>query len=488
MATAPTSSTTSSTNLDINSIVSQLMKVERQPIDKLQAKEAGYQAKLTSYGVVKGAVSTFETAVSGLNSSTKFQSLKATPSDDTVFSASATSIATAGSYSLEVTNLAQAQNLIADGQSSITDAIGGGTDTTLTFDFGTVSGGVFTDYNPTTETGGTYAGATFTGNGEAAHSIVINSSNNTLSGIRDAINEANMGITATIVNDGDATVPYRLVLTSDSLGASHSMQVTVSGDATIGSLLAHDPEGTQNLAETVTATNANLKVNGVAVSKDSNSISDVIHGVTLNLLTETTAPVKLTVARDTSTISTSVADFVKAYNELAAVIKTETSYDAAAKKGAVLMGDSTIRSLQSQLRSILSSAIPGTSGVLNTLSDVGVSFEKDGTLKLDQTRLDEAMADNFADIAILFSSDDGYLTTLKTYTTSILSSSGTFANRTDGIGRTIADITSLRAEMEARLLTVEKRYRAQFTSLDGMLSSMNQTSLYLTQQLASLNN
>jgi len=483
------SSVTSSTNLDVNSIVTQLMKVERQPIDKLEVKEASYQAKLTSYGTIKGAVSAFETAVSGLNNATKFQSLKATPSDATIFSASATSIATAGSYSLEVTNLAQAQNLIADGQASITEAIGAAeATTTLTFDLGTISGGSFTAYNSTTETGGTYSGSTFTSNGVAAQSITINSSNNTLGGIRDAINEADIGITATIVNDGDATAPYRLVLSSDDLGASNSMRITVSGDATISGLLAHNPAGTQNLAQTVTAQNANLKVNGVAVSKESNSISDVIHGVTLNLLTETATPVKLTVARDTSTISTSVTSFVKAYNELAEVFKTETAYDAAAKKGAVLMGDSTIRSLQSQLRSILGSAIPGTSGALNTLSDIGVSFKKDGTLELDQTRLDSAMEDHFSDIAILFSSDDGYLTTLNTFTTSILSSNGMLANRTDGIGRTIADIKQRAAKMETRLLTIEKRYRAQFTALDVMLSGMNATSTYLTQQLAQISN
>lgn len=486
MATSTTSATTSTTNLDVNSIVTQLMTVERQPIKKLDAKEASYQAKLTSYGSIKGALSTFETAVSSLNSTTKFQSLKATPSDDTILSASATSIAAAGTYSLEVINLAQAQNLIAGGQASSTAAIGAGSDTTITFDFGTVSGGVFTDYNATSETGGTYSGSTFTSSSNSTKSITINSSNNTLQGIRDAINEANMGVTASIINDGDATTPYRLVLSANALGASNSMKIAVSGDATIGSLLAHNPAGTQNLAETVTAKNANLKVNGVAVSKNSNSVTDVIHGVTLNLTKITTTPIKLTVARDTSTISTSVASLVKAYNDLVGVLKTETSYDVATKKGASLQGDFTIRNLQSQLRSILSSAVPGTSGALNTLSDVGVSFKKDGTLELNQTKLDSAMADNFADIAILFSSDDGYLTTLKTLTTSALASNGALANRTDGIGRTIADISSRRAEMETRLLTIEKRYRAQFTVLDSMLSSMNTTSSYLTQQFANL--
>lgn len=485
-ATTATSPTSSSTNLDVNGIVSQLMKVERLPIDKLDTQEASYQAKLTSYGTIKGAVSSFDTAVSDLNSLTKFQSLKATPSDTTVLSATTTSIAAEGTYSLEVTSLAQAQNLIAKRQTSTTNAIGTGADTTVTFDFGTITGSTPTPYDPIAGTGGTYGGATFTSNGKGVYSITIKSGNNTLEGIRDAINAAKTGMTATIINDGDATAPYRLVLSSDSVGASHSAKITVSGDATIQGLLAHDPEGTQNLAETVTAKNANIKVNGVAVSKDSNSIADVIHGVTLNLTKETTTPVKLTVARDTSTISTSLASLVKAYNDMAAVFKTETAYDATAKKGATLQGDFTVRNLQAQMRGILGSAVSGTSGVLNTLSDVGVSFQKDGTLKLDQAKLDTAMKNSFADIATLFSSDSGYLTTLKTFTTSVLASNGALANRTNGIGKSIADISNRRTDMETRLLSIEKRYRSQFTNLDAMLSSMNATSTYLTQQLAKL--
>jgi len=142
--------------------------------------------------------------------------------------------------------------------------------------------------------------------------------------------------------------------------------------------------------------------------------------------------------------------------------------------------------LQTQMRSILSLAVSGTSGVLNTLTDVGVTFQKDGTLKLDQAKLDTAMTNSFADIAILFSSDNGYLTSLDTFTTAALASEGTLANRTEGIGRTIADIASRRTEMETRLLAIEKRYRAQFVALDGLLSSMNATSTYLTQQLAQI--
>ena len=388
---------TSATNLDVNSIVSQLMTVERQPISKLNVKEAGYQAKLSAYGSVKSAVAGFQATMQSLSSASNFQSLKATPSDSTVFSASATSAAVAGAYSLEVTSLAQAQKLAATGQTSSTAAIGTGASTTVTFDFGTISGGAFNSGT------GKYTGAAFTSNGAGTTDITIDSSNNSLQGIRDAINAAQMGVTATIINDGSGT-PYRLALSSDSNGVSNSMKITVSGDATVSSLLAHDPAGTQNLAQTVTAQNADFKVDGVTVSKTSNTVSDVIPGVTLTLSKVTASPATLTVARDTAAASSSISSFVKAYNDLAATLKNASAYDAANQKGAILQGDSTVRSLQSQLRSMLGTPVTGTSGALTTLSDVGVSFQKDGKLAVNQTKLDSVMASNFSDIASLFAS------------------------------------------------------------------------------------
>ncbi|HUW26452.1 MAG TPA: flagellar filament capping protein FliD [Gallionella sp.] len=665
-----TSSVTSTSNIDVNSIVSQLMVVERQPLNKLDAKEASYQAKLSAYGRVKGTVSDFQTALQGLNSTSKFQVLTATPSDATVLSASASSIAVAGTYSVEVSSLAQAQRLVAAGQTNSTAAIGTGTATTVTFDFGTINGGSF-------DTGtGLYSGAAFTSNGSGAQSISIDSSNNSLQGIRDAINAAGIGVTATIVNDGGET-PYRLALASGSNGASGSMKITVSGDAAVDALLAHDPAGTQNLSETVTAQNANFKVNGIAISKTSNTVGDVVPGVTLNLNKVSASPVTLTVARDTSAISSSIKSFVAAYNDLTGTLTSLSAYDATSQKGAILQGDATVRSLQTQLRNMLNTAVVGSSGALTTLSDVGIAFQKDGTLAINQTKLDSAMASNFSDIASLFtavgkSTDSlvtynnassstkpgnyevnitqiatqgktvgsgavtfplvigagnntldlavngvsasvtlteatyntaqqlvaelqskingvnalssqnisvivsenagaltvtsinygstssvsitggtaktelgldgntptagmnvagsigglsatgsgqylsavdgdakglgilvsggalgargtlnyahGYAYLLDKWATASLASDGILASRTDGIGRTITDIGKQRTLLENRLVGIEQRYRAQFTALDVMLSSMNTTSTYLTQQLDMLAN
>lgn len=386
---------TSSAGLDVNGIVSQLMAAERQPLTRFASQEAGYQAKLSAYGSIKGGVSSFQTALQGLNNASKFQALTATSSDTAVVSATAASTAAPGQYALEITSLAQAQKLVAAGQTSSTDAIGSGAATTITFDFGTVSGGTLTD--------GVYSGASFASNGNASKSVTIDASNNSLEGIRDAINSAKIGVTASIINDGSGT-PYRLALASDDTGVSNSLKVSVSGDAAIEGLLAHDPAGTQNLSQTVAAQNANFTLNGVAITKTSNTVTDALAGVTLNLNKVTTSPATLTVARDTASMSGAVSGFVKAYNDLTATLKNLSSYDATAKRGAILQGDSTVRSLQTQLRNIVGSPIVGVPGDLSTLSSIGVSFQKDGTLAVDQTKLNDAIKNHPDEIASLFSS------------------------------------------------------------------------------------
>jgi flagellar hook-associated protein 2 len=652
---------TSSTNLDVNSIVNQLMTVERQPINKLNVTEASFQTKLSAYGSIKGAVASFQTAMQNLGSAIKFTKLDAIPSDDTILSATASSIAVAGTYSLEVTSLAQAQKLVAAGQSSSTAAIGDGTPTTVTFDFGTINGGTL---DPITKK---YTGVTsFGSNGNGIKSITIDSSNNSLQGIRDAINAAKIGVTATIINDGSAS-PYRLALSSDNNGVSNSLKISVSGDTSVTNLLAHDPAATQNLSENVTATNANFKVNGVSVSKTSNSATDVIQGVTLNLKKITTTSTTVTVAHDNASVSNSVAGFVKAYNELAKTLKDISAYNPATKQAAILQGDSTVRSLQSQLRNALGSPVVGASGALTTLSQIGISFQKDGSLGLDTSKLNSAITNNVSDIASLFSAvgkgtdslitfnsatsntkagsyavnvtqiatqgntvgnsaanttitdtnkaldvtvngvsasitlnagiytaqtlaaelqakingaspfsnagitvavtqnsgvlsvtsssygskssvtiggagvvdllgaaptqtagvdvagsigggtstgsgqvlsnaqglnitinggalgdrgsvnySNGYAFSLDIWTSTVLTTDGALASRTGGINNSIKDLGNRRAAIETRLVGIERRYRAQFSALDGMLSSMNQTSNYLTQQLAQL--
>lgn len=389
-----TTSATTGTNIDVASIVSQLMTVEQRPLTALARKEASYQAKLSAVGTLQGALSNFQSAVSDMSGITKFQTMTAASSDSAVLSASAASTAAAGSYTIDVTSLAQSQKLVAAGQVSSTASIGTGAATTLTFDFGSIAGGTFDAGT------GTYTGSTFTSNGNGTKTVTIDATNNSLQGIRDAINSANAGVTATIINDGSGT-PYRLALSSNALGSTNSLKISVAGDATLGALLAQDPAATQSLSETATAQNANFMVNGVAVSKASNTVTDVIEGVTLTLQKTTTASASLTVARDAASIQSSVAAFVKAYNDLNKTLRDVSGYNADTKQGAILQGDSAVLAIQSQVRSVLNTPVSG-GGTLTNLSQIGVSFQKGGMLALDTTKLSAAITSNPNDIAALF--------------------------------------------------------------------------------------
>jgi len=382
-------------NLDVSGIVGQLMSLEQRPIAALNKKEGDYQAKISAYGNVSGALSGFQSAVQSLSSLEKFQSLKATSSDATVLTATAASKAASGTHSLTVSSLAQAQKLSVAGQISDSASIGSGAPSKLSFDFGSIAGGTFDT------TSGKYTGATFATNGQGVKSITIDSGNNSLQGIRDTINAAKIGVTASLINNGSDT-PFSLTLSPTGMGMNNSLKISVDGDEAISALLAHDPAAIQNLNQTVTAQSANFAVDGVSVSKDSNSVAEVIPGVTLEIKKTTDTPVSLTVARDSSGITSSVQGFVKAYNDMNKTLQDLSSYNAATKQGAILQGDSTVRLLQSQIKSILNTPISNSGGELTTLSQIGITLQKDGTMALDTSRLDSAINKNADDVASLF--------------------------------------------------------------------------------------
>jgi len=464
----------STTALDVPTLVSQLMAVERRPIDKLNAKITSYETKISSYGTLSSLVSSFQTASKGM--STSLEKLSATPADASVLTATAGSTAVPGTYAVNVSQLAQSQNLVAAGQASSTAAIGDGTATTVTFDLGTISGGTLTN--------GVYSGAAFTSNGSGTASITVDSTNNTLEGIRDAINSAAMGVTATIVNDGSGT-PYRLALTSSNSGLSNSLKITTSGgDGSIDSLLGYDPAGTQNLTQTLAAQNASLTVNGIAITSASNTVSEAIQGVTLTLKTTTSTPSNLTVTRDTAAINTAATGFVEAYNALASQIKSRFAYGTDAKTAGSLAGDGTLRFMQEQLRGIFNT--PASGGTLTSLAQVGISLQKDGSLLLDSSKLDNAISADFSDVTNLFSSSTGYATRLEAWAKSALAIDGLIDTRTKSLNKYVKDQNDAVDRLENRMSALQKKYTTEYTNLNLMLSRMNSTSTYLTQQLASL--
>jgi flagellar hook-associated protein 2 len=583
--------------LNVNDIVDKLMAAEAAPLSGYDRKAASYQAKVSAFGSLTGAVGVFQSALSGLNSATAFRGLSTTVGNKDLLTASASAKAVAGNYKLNVSQLAQAQTLMTSGLANKTSTIGLGGSTTLFFQFGSASGSfglqgaglsssmlanglangslsingtaiatsggtnsasalasaindkssstgvtasvsnIFSTFGDVaTDGSGSYslkvgntviasqgagvaagagvtaasldadlanpasgaatalaaAGISFTGTAAAgtlefrsasgasvaitetasgttggaktaagaanagasyasassvtlasangnpitiagtnpaaagltagtggsmlgggfsqdasqpSGSVVIDSSNNTLQGVADAINKAGMGVTATIVSDGSAT-PYHLVLTSNKTGENASMKISLSGDgsnppdAALSSLLSYDPAGSQSMQQTTAAQDTKLTVNGIAVSSHSNTVSEAIQGVSLTV--NQVGSTSLNVARDTNSVKTSLQGFVKAYNELNGALKKLTAYDPETKKAGALQGDPTAQSMQAQLRRMLSGQIGGLSGSLTNLGQVGISFAKDGTLSLDDAKLSKAIEKNFADIAGLF--------------------------------------------------------------------------------------
>ncbi len=412
----PSGSVTSS-SIDVANIVSQLMTVESQPVTQLQNQQSGFQSQISALNTVQSAVSSFQSAVQGLTSLSQYQSYNATSTDAAV-SASATASAVPGNYQVAVSQLAQAQTVATAGQTSESAAIGSGATTTLTFNFGTISGG--------TLAGGVYSGSTFTGNGAGSKTVTINSSNDSLTGIAAAINAAGIGVTATIVNNGSSS-PYQLVLTGPS-GSSNSMQIGVSGDATLSGLLSYNPAGTQDMTQVSAAQNAQLTVNGIALSQSSNTVSNAIQGVTFNLSGVTTTPATVSVTQNTASVTSAVGSLVSAYNTLNTAIQSVASYDSTTKKAGPLFGDPMINNIQNQISSVINAPISGTTSAYNTLASIGVTFQQDGSMALNSAQLNSVLASNPSDIASLFSTVGKATDSLVQYTGSSSSTqAGTYA-------------------------------------------------------------
>ena len=446
--------------LDVKGLVSQLMAVEQQPLTLLATQEAKYQAKLSSLGSIKGALTSVQTAAQSLATASA-ASYSATASDTSVLTATGSTSAVAGTYSVDVdsTKLAQGQKLVAVGRSSSSATIGSGT-STLKIELGTNTGGP-----PAT-------GFTV----KSTVSLTIDSSSNTLAGIRNAINAANAGVTASIINDGGDS-PYRLALSSNTTGAASSMRLSVTGDNTdVATLLNYNPtDAAPKFTVTQAAQNATFKVDGLTITSDTNTVTDAIPGVTLNLAGKT-GVVSVAVQRSSSGLSSALNSLVSAYNGVNTTIASATA------KGAVMQGEGGVIGLQRQMRNILGGA-QYTGGAYSTLSQLGISFQLDGSLKLDSTKLNNALSANLTDVSSLASAIG---TALKTAADSMLGTAGPIASKTVSLNRSITDIGTRRTHIQDSLAATQARYQKQFSGLDTLISNMNKTSSFLTQQLANL--
>lgn len=381
--------------LDVNGIVASLMKQEQRPLTASQAQETKVQAQLTAYGTLKSSLAGFNSALAALSAPSNFSSQTANLSDNTSMRAIADSTATPGGYAINVSQLAQSAKVASAGFANLTDQVGAGA---MTIEFGTY----------------TSATNTFTTSpSKASKVITIDATNNTLSGIRDAINTSNAGVTATIVNDG-STSGNRLVITSTDTGSTNSIKISTADndgnnlDNAGLSRLAYDPAGTlgagKNLSSIQDAKDALLTVDGIPIKKSTNAVSDAILGVTLNLTKVSAADTILTVAKDMLKPLNTLDAFVKAYNDLSVTSKTLSKYDVAGsgKNNGPLIGDSTTRTILTQVQQSLIAPLSGTN--INNLSRLGIDLQKDGTLTLDIAKLNTAVSTYPNEMSKVFSS------------------------------------------------------------------------------------
>lgn len=462
--------------LDIDSIVAGMVAAERAPKEtQLANLEKKTTTQITAVGALKGAISDFQTALAALNKPELFQARSATSSKSDLVGVTATTTAGAGSYQLEVKSLASSSKVALA-------AIPNTAEAPARFTSGTfeVSLGV--------------PGIPPAPNTKESFSVTIDENNNTLAGVRDAINTAgkDMGVSATIVTDEYGS---RLVLSSSKTGAGRDITVTATGADEPGliglsALNFTGTSGTGKDARVLTsAQSAELYVDGLKVISETNKVDGAIEGITLDLKAKTVAnePLTIAVAEDKAGVKKQIQSFVDSYNKLIGVINTQTKVTSVGEGKApvtgALVGDATARTLLNTIRNELVN-VQGD-GALRALTDIGITTQKDGTLAIDSAKLDKAMASNFGELAGLFTGDKGLASRLDAKLKPYTETGGILEQRNKAMTETITKIDDQKEALTRRLASLQERLYKQFNAMDLLVGQLSNTSSSL---LASLEN
>lgn len=442
--------------LDIAGIVQSLVAAEGQPVEtRIGLQEARAQAKLSAFGSLKSALADFRDKLEIMKDQEKFLARKAVSSNEDAFTVSAATDALPASYSLEVVQLAQAQKLTSGAFADSDAVVGTGT---LTVSVGVVSA-----------------------------DIEITAENNTLAGIRDAINAAsdNPGIAASIVNADSGSY---LILTAEDTGAAQTITITQAGGDGGLSALEYDPgNGLASLTESIAPQDALIRIDGLDVMSETNTFDAAVQGVSISILASTGgANEQLRVENDPGKVKNLVSDFVESYNALIEMFDSITAYDAENEAAAPLLGDSTVRGIRDQVRRQLSDAVDGLDAPFGTLAEVGVEIQLDGKLEIDDAKLSAILDDDFVKFGQLFSLEDGFANRLFDLADGYLTTGGIIETRTKGLEATIENLDDDRIALNERLGALETRLLRQFNALDSLLAQLTSTSNFLTQQLGDL--
>jgi flagellar hook-associated protein 2 len=422
--------------LDLEGLVTKLMAVEKQPLTRLETKQSGYNNQISALGQIKSALASLQTAAAAMKDPAKLSALKAATGDAAIATASAASGAVAGNYAIVVKEIATSHKLVSSANPSLS------------------------------------AGTLKIQVGEGDEKSVAIEAGESLSSVANKINAAKAGVTATVVNGSGG---QQLVLTSDVTGADNAIEMSGVAGLEFGA-------GTNSLTQLTAAQDAVFTIDGIQVKSASNTVKDAVAGVTLELKGK--GETQLSVSADDSALREKAEAFIKQYNSVLSTLKSLTQYNPDGASG-VLNGDSTVRSVLSQLRNAASAVPAGADSSLAYLYDLGIESELGGALKLDADKLTAALA---KDSAAVTKTLTAYASSFDTLTTQLNGDEGPVATRTQGIQQASKMLTTQMESLSLRLEKIETQYRAQFASLDTLLSKLQSTSNYLTQQLASLSN
>lgn len=435
--------------LDLNGLLDQLRDAERSRLEPITQQKEAQQSKLSAYGKLQGALSAFQSAAEGLNSSQVFESVSSNVTGTSV-AAAASAEALPGRYDVNVGTLARSQSIATEGFAE----------------------------DHTFDVGGTLSIQTGSGDSLDETDVTV-ADGASLEDVRDSINAAGSGVSATIVNDGNAN---RLVLSTKDTGTeSEITSITFGGDPR----LTYDGAA-DGMQVTVPAEDASLTVNGIDITSQSNRVEGAIQGVTLDLAEVGDSTV--VVERDNLAVREAVTGFVDAYNALRETTGDLTSFDAETGDAGELLGDSALRTIESRLRGIMGGGVSG--GELSTLSDIGISLQRDGTLEVDAGRLDEVIVNQREALTEFFAGDaetDGFAGAVSEMLGQVLGDRGLLGTAQSGVESRITSLDERAARMETSIEREIERYRVQFGQLDSMIAEMNETSSYLTQQFDNLN-
>ncbi|MES4612688.1 MAG: flagellar filament capping protein FliD [Ewingella sp.] len=473
---ASVSSLGAGTSLDLNSLMDSLTKAENDRLTPLTNQQTSYKAKLTSFSILQTSLDKLKTAATALQNASQIAGTSVT-STNTSFSAALTpnASAPAGSYQINVTQLAQAQSLLSASKSDPKAALG--------------------------TTGAANRSITIAQTGKDPVTIPLTDDQTSLNGMRDAINAKQAGVTASVIKANDNT--YYLSITANDTGVANAMTVSVSGDDALNSVVGYNPSSSTNgMKVTTAAQDAKFTINNnVEITRSSNVVSDALDGVTLTLKSLTSAnanssgPETLTLTQDPSAMTKAIQNYVDAYNSLQTTIASQTAYTAVDKgadsqnaSNGALFGDGTVRTISTQLRGSIASSQPNTD--FSTLASMGITQDVNGKLTVDSTKLNNAITKKPGSV-VQFFAGDGKTTGFGTQATNMLTkmldpTNGTVQAAEDGINKSLKNLSDQMTKTQASITLNLTNYKNQFTNLSVLVNKLTNTGSYLTQQFAAM--